>query len=75
VLDSPDFDPTQRLLTPRERTVLQLAAEGLAGPAIAGRLGLSYATVRTHFGHIYAKLEVGGRGGAVAKGMRLGLIS
>jgi DNA-binding CsgD family transcriptional regulator len=69
------FDPSQPLLTPRERTVLQLAAEGLSGPAIAERLGLSYATVRTHFGHIYGKLDVGGRGGAVAKGMRLGLIS
>ncbi len=69
------FDPAQQVLTPREQTVLQLAAEGLPGPAIAERLGLSYATVRTHFGHIYMKLEVGGRGGAVAKGMRLGMIS
>ena len=74
MLDSHYFDPSQSVLTPRERTVLQLAAEGLSGPAIAERLGLSYATVRTHFGHIYLKLEVGGRGGAVAKGMRLGLI-
>jgi LuxR family maltose regulon positive regulatory protein len=75
VLERHYFDPVQQRLTPRERTVLQLAAEGLSGPAIAERLGVSYGTVRIHFGHIYVKLEVGGRGGAVAKGMRLGMIS
>jgi len=31
--------------------------------------------VRTHFGHIYDKLDVGDRAGAVAKAMRLGLIA
>lgn len=75
MLETHHFDPPRPLLTPRERTVLQLAAEGLSGPVIAQRLGVGYATVRTHFGHIYSKLGVGGRGGAVAKGMRLGLIS
>lgn len=62
-------------LTPRERAVLQLAAEDLSGPGIAERLGVSRATVRTHFAHIYVKLDVQGRAGAVAKGMRLGLIA
>jgi two-component system, NarL family, nitrate/nitrite response regulator NarL len=63
------------MLTPRERDVLQLAADGLSTPSIAEHLSLSRATVRTHFGHIYLKLEVQSRAGAVAKGMRLGLIS
>jgi two-component system nitrate/nitrite response regulator NarL len=63
------------MLTPRERDVLQLAADGLSTPSIAKRLYLSQATVRTHFGHIYIKLDVSSRAGAVAKGMRLGLIS
>jgi two-component system, NarL family, nitrate/nitrite response regulator NarL len=63
------------MLTPRERDVLQLAADGLSTPSIAEYLSLSRATVRTHFGHIYLKLEVQSRAGAVAKGMRLGLIS
>jgi two-component system, NarL family, nitrate/nitrite response regulator NarL len=63
------------LLTPRERDVLQLAADGLSTPSIAQRLSLSRATVRTHFGNIYLKLDVRSRAGAVAKGMRLGLIS
>ena len=55
--------------------MLELSADGLNGPAIAKALVLSTATVRTHFGHIYTKLEVTDRAAAVAKAMRLGLIS
>jgi len=62
-------------LTPRERDVLQLAADDLSAPGIAERLSVSPATVGTHFGHIYIKLDVRSRAGAVAKGLRLGLIS
>jgi DNA-binding CsgD family transcriptional regulator len=62
-------------LTPRELEVLELAAEGLTGPMIACELVVSAATVRTHFEHIYSKLGVSDRAGAVAKAMRLGLIS
>jgi DNA-binding CsgD family transcriptional regulator len=61
-------------LTPREQEILQLAAEGLSGRSIAERLVLSPATVKTHFANLYAKLDVGDRAAAVAKGMRLGLI-
>ncbi len=68
-------EPTVDVLTPRERDVLQLAADGLSTPSIAQHLSLSRATIRTHFGHIYLKLDVRSRAGAVAKGMRLGLIS
>jgi two-component system, NarL family, nitrate/nitrite response regulator NarL len=69
-MDSPTV-----MLTPRERDVLQLAANDLSAPGIARRLSVSPATVSTHFGHIYVKLEVRSRAGAVAKGLRLGLIS
>jgi DNA-binding CsgD family transcriptional regulator len=62
-------------LTTRELEVLELAAEGRNGPMIARELVLSGATVRTHFEHIYAKLRVRDRPGAVAKAMRLGLIA
>jgi DNA-binding CsgD family transcriptional regulator len=61
-------------LTPREQEILQLAAEGLSGPSIAERLVLSPATVKTHFGNVYEKLDVSDRTAAVAKGMRLGLV-
>jgi DNA-binding NarL/FixJ family response regulator len=62
-------------LTPRELQVLELAAEGNNGPMIAEQLVLSAATVRTHFENIYAKLGVRDRAAAVAKAMRLGLIT
>jgi DNA-binding CsgD family transcriptional regulator len=61
-------------LTPREREVLQLAAEGCSGPTIALRLVISPATVKAHFRNMYEKLDVSERPGAVAKGIRLGLI-
>ena len=67
-----EFAPTP--LTPRERDVLQLAADDLSAPGIAEQLSLSPATISTHFGHIYLKLDVNSRAGAVAKAMRLGLI-
>ncbi len=62
-------------LTPRELEVLDLAAAGCNGPMIAAQLVVSAATVRTHFEHIYEKLEVRDRAAAVAKAMRLGLIA
>jgi DNA-binding CsgD family transcriptional regulator len=61
-------------LTPRELEILSLAADGHTGPAIAAALVVSPATVKTHFQHIYAKLDVSDRAAAVAKAMRLGLI-
>jgi DNA-binding CsgD family transcriptional regulator len=61
-------------LSPREREILQLAAEGLSTPALAERLELAPATVKTHLGHIYEKLDAAGRTAAVAKAMRLGFI-
>jgi DNA-binding CsgD family transcriptional regulator len=62
-------------LTARELQVLELAADGRSAPLIAIDLGVSVATVRTHFGHIYEKLRVGDRAAAVAKAMRLGMIA
>lgn len=61
-------------LTKRELQILQLAAEGFPGPKIAEELVISPATVKSHFEHIYPKLEVTDRGAAVAAGLRLGLI-
>ena len=70
----PDGSQPVTPLTPRELELLQLAADGLAGPQIAEELVLSRATVRTHFENIYGKLDVHDRAGAVGKAMRLGLI-
>jgi DNA-binding CsgD family transcriptional regulator/PAS domain-containing protein len=62
-------------LTPRETEILELAAEGHSAPQIADELVVSPATVRTHFEHIYTKLGVRDRAGAVASAMRRGLIA
>lgn len=70
-----DPDDGVLALTPREREILQLAADGLSGPEIADTLTLSAATVKTHFQNIYAKCGVSDRAGAVAKALRRRAIS
>ncbi len=57
-------------LTPREREVLLLLAEGLKQPDIAKRLFISPKTVATHIQRILAKLGVHSRGQAVAMAHR-----
>jgi DNA-binding CsgD family transcriptional regulator len=52
-------------LTARELAVLQLVAEGLTNREIARRLFISPATVRTHLEHVFEKLGVRSRTGAV----------
>jgi DNA-binding CsgD family transcriptional regulator len=48
-------------LTPRERQIAALAAEGHTDLAIAGRLHISTRTVQTHLAHVYAKLGINRR--------------
>ena len=48
-------------LTPTERDVVRLVAEGLANNEIAARLFVSRRTVQTHLTHVYAKLDIGSR--------------
>lgn len=47
-----------KTLTPRERQVLALAADGLDGRETASRLNISYRTVESHRSHIANKLNV-----------------
>lgn len=48
-------------LSPRERDVLCLMAQGRTGSSIQEELGVAASTVKTHTQHIYAKLGVGDR--------------
>jgi DNA-binding NarL/FixJ family response regulator len=61
-------------LTPRERQVLGMVAEGLPNKIIAARLGISEHTVKTHLAALFEKLGVSTRAEAVARGARLGLL-
>jgi len=61
-------------LSARETEVLGLVAQGLSNPAIAKRLYLGEATVKTHLLHAFEKLDVNDRTRAVTKAMELGLL-
>ena len=61
-------------LTPRERQVLEMLAEGLSNKEIAGRLGISDHTAKFHVNSILAKLGASSRTEAVTRGIRSGLI-
>lgn len=61
-------------LTPREREVLALLAQGLANKAIAPRLGITEHTVKAHVAAIYDKLGAGNRAEAVMAAARRGLV-
>jgi ATP/maltotriose-dependent transcriptional regulator MalT len=57
----PYGDPLAQL-TVSERRVAELAAEGRSNPEIAQALFVTRKTVETHLGHVYRKLDIGGRG-------------
>jgi DNA-binding NarL/FixJ family response regulator len=67
--------PAAAALSQREREVLALIATGATNRAIAAALFISEATVKTHLLHIYAKLGVQDRAGAVGESYRRGLLS
>jgi two-component system, NarL family, nitrate/nitrite response regulator NarL len=62
-------------LTPREREVLALLAEGLSNKAIADRLEISEHTAKFHVNAVLAKLGVQRRTEAVVRAARLGLVT
>lgn len=68
------LDEHERALTPRQREILQLLANGVQTSEVAERLGLANETVRTHTKRILAKLDAHTRTHAVAIGLRSGLI-
>lgn len=66
--------PMATLLTPREREVLALLAEGASNKTIARRLGISVHTAKFHVGSLLDKLDASGRTDAVTHAARLGVI-
>jgi DNA-binding NarL/FixJ family response regulator len=71
--DDPVAEPHERL-SPREREVLQLAAEGHSTRAIAGLLCLSTKTVEHHRASVMTKLGLHGQTELVKYAIRAGLV-
>ncbi|HZS52500.1 MAG TPA: response regulator transcription factor, partial [Bryobacterales bacterium] len=68
-------EDSYELLTPREREILQLIAEGKSNKEIAYQLNLSLYTVETHRAHIMQKLNLQSVPELVLYAVRRGIIS
>ncbi|GAB3163105.1 response regulator [Microbispora hainanensis] len=75
VADRPRSSPSLDGLTVREREVLTLVARGLSNLEIAANLHVSTATVKTHIGHLLAKLGARDRAQLVIAAYEGGLVS
>jgi len=67
--------PTGPQLSPREKEVLQLLADGLGVAQISRRLYISESTTKTHISKLYEKLGAANRAQALMSALRLGLIT
>ena len=62
-------------LTPRQREILQLAAEGHSSKEIGQRLGVSFKTVEAHRAQLMQRLNLHDLAGLVRFAVRVGLIT
>ena len=67
--------PASELLTPRQREILQLIAEGRSTKEIAAILHLSVKTVETHRTQLMARLDIHDVAGLVRYAIRIGLVA
>jgi DNA-binding CsgD family transcriptional regulator len=65
---------TEVVLTPRQREVLELLAQGLPAKLIAGRLGIAEVTTRNHIQAVLGALRCHSQLEAVAEARRRGLV-
>ena len=66
----PPGEPAPERLTAREQEVLALVARGFSNKRIARELGIAEKTVKTHVGHVLAKLGVADRTQAAVHAVR-----
>lgn len=69
-----DLDPRFAGLTPREREILTLLAQGRANKDIARELALTEITIKSHLRSVYRKIGVTNRTQATAAAYRGGLV-
>jgi RNA polymerase sigma factor (sigma-70 family) len=74
-LQDKDVEDSYELLTPREREILQLIAEGKSNKEIANMLHLSLYTVETHRSNILSKLNLHTVPDLILYAVRKGIIS
>ena len=70
------FDMRQgvKSLSARELSIIQLAAKGFSNPEVGEMLGISVNSVKTHFRHIFEKMDVSDRMEAVTLAISRGII-
>lgn len=73
--DDAVVDARTNLLTAREAEILACLVTGASNREIARQLYIGESTVKTHLASTYAKLGVGNRHQAVARGIELGLVT
>ena len=71
--ESAEKDPYETL-TPREREVLHLAAEGLTTTEMAARLDISPRTAETHRAHVLRKLNLHGQTELIHYALQRGIV-
>jgi DNA-binding NarL/FixJ family response regulator len=71
--DKPAGGPFE-ILSPRQREILQLIAEGRSTKEIAAHLGLSIKTVETHRTELMERLGIHGVAGLVRYAIRTGIV-
>ncbi len=69
------LSPTGPQLSPREREILHLLAEGLGVTPIARKLFISESTAKSHISRVYEKLGAANRAQAIMRAVQAGLIS
>ena len=72
--DGPNARRPVDRLSPRQREVLQLIADGCSTPEVASKLYISQKTVKNHLASIYQKLDARDRTQAVLQAVRMGII-
>jgi LuxR family transcriptional regulator, maltose regulon positive regulatory protein len=64
----------QTVLSAREAEVLRSCSRGLSNQEIGEQLAVTVGTIKGHLVHIYRKLNVRNRTGAVARARQMGLL-